>query len=310
MSKNFYDSFHEAVKRHSDKPALIFENQKMTYRELDQKTDVVAKALREQGVTEGDVLPILLNRSLDSVVAMIGILKSGAGFCNIDLEYPKERIDFICGELDPKIQVDSAFMDTLHQEIQPQDISTTDVLSDKNFTQEHQPLATAVVVYTSGSTGHPKGVILPKQAMNLSLEGGLCGMGSDETFLLVASLSFIGGIVYVLSPLATGLTLHLANDSLRKDGQQILDYLRKNKITMAFFPPQLARFILENGDGLLTALLTGSEKVVDLYSEKTRIFNLYGASETFGPMVSFEIDRPYMDGTPIGKAFPIGVPSM
>ena len=95
----------------------------------------------------------------------------------------------------------------------------------------------------------------------------------------------------------------MASDPICKDANRIIEYIRSNGVTMAFFPPQLARLIIEKGDGLLKVMLTGSDKVSGLYSEKTRIFNVYGASETFGPVTFFEVDKPYPELTPIGKAF-------
>ncbi|MCL2695216.1 MAG: amino acid adenylation domain-containing protein, partial [Clostridiales bacterium] len=291
MYTSFLELFGRVAADNPNKIALCYGQERLRYAALDEKSNRLARALCGAGVGRGDIVPIFLPRGVDAIAAMLGVLKAGAAFCNINTDYPQERIDFIRRDTGAKLVLDAAFLEQLPTMPQAEPTGNP-ALADP-----------AVVVYTSGSTGNPKGVLLPQSALALALGTDEYGQSPDDNFLLIASLSFIGGVIYALSPLAAGQTLHLAPEDVCKDARAILDYIRDHAITVAFFPPQLARVILAQGDGLLRVLLTGSEKVSGLYSEKTRIVNLYGASETCGPATFFELDKPYEQGAPIGRAY-------
>ncbi len=290
MHLSFLERFAQAVSCHPNKPAIFFDGEKLSYIELNRQSDLIAHVLCAKGIGRGDIVPILLARGVGAVAAMLGVLKAGAAICNIDTNYPRERVEYIIQDTCAKLLIDAPFMERIG--IMPQ-------TQGKGNTAPDDP---AVVVYTSGSTGNPKGVLLAHSALSAALNAYVYKDTPEEAFLLIASLSFIGGVLFTLAPLAMGQTLHLANDAVRKDVGRIIEYIHRHGITAAFFPPQLARAFLEQGDGLLPSFITGSEKVRSLYSAKTRIFNAYGTSETFGPFTCFEIDRAYPDGTPIGWA--------
>jgi len=282
--------FQSIVSGNPDKAAVVFDRERLSYSELDTRSNTIAGELYAKGIGKGDVVSIFLDRGVNAIVAMLGVLKSGAAFCNINLDYPQKRVAFILNDVKPKLIIDESFINQLG-------------VTQPKLKQNISPNDLAVVVYTSGSTGKPKGVLLPHRALDLSLEGMMCGCGSEDSFLLPSPLSFIGGIAYVLASLAAGITLHLTTEQVRRDVGLIIEYIQKHNVTAGFLPPRVARLFLERGDGLLRVIITGAEKVSFVYSKKTRIFNVYGASETFGPVTSFEINEIHENGIPIGKAF-------
>lgn len=119
----------------------------------------------------------------------------------------------------------------------------------------------------------------------------------------MASFSFIAVALEIFTPLTLGSTIHIAGDKLRKDAQALVEYVRQHGVTTSFFPPQMARIVLPQLEDQLSSMVVGSDRVVGLYSDKVRIFNGYGCSETCGPLTFFEIDRSYPDITPIGRAY-------
>ncbi|MCL2064263.1 MAG: AMP-binding protein [Candidatus Cloacimonetes bacterium] len=293
IDSTFLNRFKSSVIKYPEKIAVVFEEKNISYKEIDEISDKIALQLQTQGIGKGDIVPIILDRGYEAIAAMIAVIKTNAAFSNISIDYPKERIDFIVNDTSAKLIIDKVFWNKMKTSSKKSEI----------LYKQSLPSDPAVIVYTSGSTGKPKGVILSYKAMNMALAPNKLGLTESESFLLISSLSFIGGIVYALSPLGAGKTLHITNDSIRRDAHQIIEYIKKHKIVSAFFPPQMARLILELGDGLLDILITGSEKVRSLYSQKTKVMNSWGASETFGPVTAFEIDQPYPEGAPIGKPY-------
>lgn len=287
----FLNSFHEIVQTYSDKPALCFEGISMSYQQLDRESNRVGCALASFGVGSGDVIVIRLPRGLEAVTAMIGVLKAGAAICVVEEGYPQDRIDYIISDTRARVVIDSAFMAAL-----PQHAAEVKL-------PQAQPGDPAIIVYTSGSTGTPKGVVNPHRALSLAIRGDALCRTAQDTFLSVASFSFIAVTLEIFTPLTLGGTVHIAGDKLRKDAQALVKYVYQHGITSSFFPPQMARIALPQVEDQLSSMVVGSDRVIGLHSDKVRIFNLYGCSETCGPLMCFEIDRLYPDITPIGKPY-------
>ncbi len=283
--------FTTAIQDHArtklEKPALVFEGQSWTYAQLDAATDAVATQLRNQGIRPRDIVPVLLPRGLQVLAAAIGILKAGAAFAIINTAYPKDRIEFIVSDTGGIHPIDEAFM------------AACTGLSQYISDADNQPDDPALVVYTSGSTGKPKGVLNSWRALDLALEAAVCGRTQEDVFLSTASCSFVGIIVDALVALYLGATLHIATDAVRRDADALREYAVKHGITTTFIPPQLLAQVLSRGEVPMRSIMTGSEKVSMLYSDTTRLYCLYGASETCGPFTSFPIDKPYT-ATPCG----------
>ena len=287
----FLNSFHKIVQTYSDKPALCFEGISMSYQQLDRESNRVGCALASFGVGRGDIIVIRLPRGLEAVTAMIGVLKAGAAICVVEEGYPQDRIDYIISDTRARVVIDSAFMAAL-----PQHAAEVKL-------PQAQPGDPAIIVYTSGSTGNPKGVVNPHRALSLAIRGDALCRTAQDTFLSVASFSFIAVTLEIFTPLTLGGTVHIAGDKLRKDAQALVGYVHEHGVTTSFFPPQMARIVLPQVEDQLSSMVVGSDRVIGLHSDKIRIFNTYGCSETCGPLMCFEIDRSYPDITPIGKPY-------
>ncbi|MBE5782599.1 MAG: amino acid adenylation domain-containing protein [Clostridiales bacterium] len=284
----YLDLFEKSVQAYSTKPALCFEGAFMSYAQLDRESSRVACALAACGVGRGDIIVIRLPRGFEAVAAMIGVMKAGAAICVVEEGYPQDRIDFIISDTMAKIIIDGPFMASL-----PENIAM-----DLPKAQSNDP---AIVVYTSGSTGNPKGVVNPHRALSMAVRNSVLIRTAQDIFLSAASFSFIAVALEIFTPLTLGGTIHIAGDNLRRDAQALADYVCQHGITTAFFPPQMARIVLPQLEDQLLSMVVASERVVNLYSNRVRIFNLYGCSETCSTLTCFEINRSYPDGTPIGK---------
>ncbi|MGL4605905.1 MAG: amino acid adenylation domain-containing protein [Eubacteriaceae bacterium] len=272
------------------KTALVYGDLKITYKELYEKSHQLAAVLAFKGIGSGDIVAIKLPRSIMSIVAMIGCIKAGCAFANLELNYPKERLDYILSHCNPKLVIDVDFMENYEQ------------LPMAEYTEASKDDLGALV-YTSGSTGKPKGVMLSHdnlRAMVKNYAPELFGSEKDS-FLLMASTAFVAYIFFVLMALSKGMTLHLAETAVVKDTAILETYLKENGISVMFAPPRVAKLL--NLEKLpLNTLMVGSEKVHALdFPKKLNVINLYGLSETSGGITFYPHIQPLQEIIPIGK---------
>ena len=287
----FLDLFARTVREYADKPALVFAGTPISYAGLDDESSRIASCLMAGGIGRGDIVVIRLPRCREAVAAILGVMKSGAAVCVTEEGYPEERIDFVIRDTQARVVIDFNWLEQLPAAAKPVSFP------------EWQKDDPAIVVYTSGSTGNPKGVVNSQRALSLAVRGNTLGRTEHDTFLSVASFSFIAVVLEILTPLSLGGTIHIAGDNLRQDARALVDYIRQHGITTSFFPPQMARIILPQLENQLSSMVIGSDRVTNIYSDRVRLFNVYGSSETCGPLTSFQIDRAYPDVTPIGQAY-------
>lgn len=290
MSLTFVDQFKHIAGQFAEDTALAHHGSVTSYGALDKKSDRVAQKLVSEGRSGGEIVVISMQRCMDAVCAMIGVLKAGAAICFVSPDYPKERIRFIVEDTGANTIIDETWM---------QNLPADDFLCAVDI----HPDDPAIVVYTSGSTGNPKGVVNPHKSLSLALNGNILGRTRQDVFLSVASFAFIAVVLDIFTPLCLGAAVHIAEEAVRKDAARLVAFIRQNNITTGFIPPQMARQVLPLVENNLSSIVVGSDKVNGLYSEGVQAFNVYGASETCGPATKFLIDRMYAGSTPIGTAY-------
>ncbi|EGW51740.1 hypothetical protein HMPREF1022_01281 [Desulfovibrio sp. 6_1_46AFAA] len=275
------------------KTALVCGDHSMSFAQLEHKARRLASGLQTLGLERGSILPILLPRDLEVAVALLGAWKAGLAPCILDTGYPPDRLAAIRAQCGTKHLLDVGMLQRL-EALPPAPCAPL---------ANPAPTDPGLAVFTSGSTGRPKGVLLPHRALTLATQGNMTMLREDDQTLSTASHSFIAIMVDLVAPLALGATVHIAGDDIRRDAALIAAYVRCHGITAALLSPQMAAPFLELADDCLRCLFTGTERVRRLWSERTRIVNLYGASETCGPLASFRIDKAY-DNTPLGMPYP------
>lgn len=276
-----------------EKTALVCGSRTMSFAQLENDSNRLALGLRELGSEASPILPVLLPRGCDVAVALLAIWKAGLTACVLDAAYPPKRQAAIREQCGTDLLLDEALLDRLRARPAAADTAPLPVPA---------PEDPALAVFTSGSTGQPKGVLLPHRALSLAVQGNMTLLREDDTVLATASQAFIAIMLELIAPLALGATVHIAPDHIRKDVRLVADYIRQRNISVSSIPPQMAAPFLSMADGSLRCLLTGSERVRRLWSTRTAIVCLYGASETCGPVACFPIDRSY-ENTPLGKAY-------
>ena len=289
--KCIHQLFEEQVERSPDAIAVVFEEQQLTYRELNQRANQLARYLRKFGAGPEALVGLCIERSLDMIVGLLGILKAGGAYVPLDPEYPKERLAFMLEDTQPPVLLTRRRLlnrvpDYAGQRIcLDEDWDKIAQENEANFESGATAHNLAYVIYTSGSTGTPKGVLVEHQ--------GLCNLTDEQVqrfrvnpadrVLQFASLSFDASIFEIALALRAGARLYLCTLEALLVGSESKDFLSHHEITIAHLPPSVLATIPPAELPALTLVCVGGEacsaQLVRQWASGRRFFNLYGPTE-------------------------------
>jgi len=270
--------------------ALIAGDTRMSYRELDQRANALAHALRARGVAAGELVGLSCARDAHMLVALLGILKSGAGYVPLDPSFPQERLDFMAKDADLRLVVADAST-APHWDTGPVAVVHAHALAPQAAAPA--PLGSAedvaYVIYTSGSTGKPKGVRVPHRSV-ANLLGSLRttpGITAAHTTLAVTTLSFDIAVSEVIMPLTVGACVVVADKEQAMDGERLRALVERHDVRFIDATPSTWRLLLEAGwpgRADLLAVCTGEPLPADLAQQLLplvgQLWNGYGPTET------------------------------
>jgi amino acid adenylation domain-containing protein len=314
--RTLYQLFEAQVERTPERTAVQFEGKQFTYREVNQRANQLAHHLRTLGVGPTTLAGICLERSLEMVVGLLGILKAGAAYVPLDPAYPKERLAFMVEDAQLRVLVTAsgvterlpehtAMIVTLDSDAK--EISRQ---SDANLAAESAADDLAYVIYTSGSTGKPKGVQIPHRAVVnfLTSMGQEPGLTNRDVLLSVTTLSFDIAALEIFLPLVVGARLVLASRDVASDGRRLSELLAQSGATTMQATPATWRLLLEAGwpgNPQLKIFCGGEALDRDLANrllEKgAALWNLYGPTETTIWSASHRVECGSMGAVPIGR---------
>ena len=293
--KTIVDLFEEQVEKTPNNIAIVFEDQKLTYRELNEKANQLARYLIENGVTNNSIVGIMVPRSLEMIIAMFGILKSGAAYLPLDPTYPKNRIKYILKDSNVNLLLtkDSTIsLDNINET--NINISTSNIYnkySKHNLNNIFSSSNLAYVIYTSGSTGNPKGVSITHQNVNNFIKGVVSEIKFNDVIVSVTTICFDISVLESILPLQNGLTIIIANESEQTVPQLLNKLCIKNNVSMIQTTPSKFSLLISDEDSLeflknIKTIMLGGEpfpyklllKIRDLTNCK--IYNMYGPTET------------------------------
>ena len=329
--KTIIDQFDECVRDYSGKPAVINNQESLSYSELGKKADQIAHYLIEQHqVCKGDIICMATERSIEAIVAMIGIMKTGAIYLPVDSHHPRERIEYILNNSGAKVLITDnpefnrltdkvILLDSIVQSVESREsekvrkyegeISSSHLLT---LSPSLSPKDLAYIIYTSGSTGMPKGVMIEHGSfMNMFVNMvGKFGVTETDRVLQFASLGFDAAVFEIFQALLTGAALVIAEKEIIQNPTSFIRYMDDKKVTVATIPPAYLSALDKPEFPHLHTLITAGEKAipsdVNHYKRFKRFINAYGPTEA-SVCASYYIaekDKDYEEYIPIGKTVP------
>ncbi|EPH46597.1 non-ribosomal peptide synthetase [Streptomyces aurantiacus] len=273
----------ETVRRQAhqtpDAPAVIAGETTLTYGQLDARANRLANWLIEHGVRPESLVAVQLPRSADLLVALLAVLKAGAAYIPIDPDHPRSRIDYILGDSRPALVLDAPTLAgadlTAHAPSAP----------DVRLTPHHS----AYVIYTSGSTGNPKGVAIPRGALDnfLATMGRRVPLTPADRWLAVTTVSFDIAALELYLPLLCGAAVVLADKDTVTDPAAVVALMRRHEVTAVQATPAFWQMLVTHEPHAAKGLrvLVGGEALParlagQLADQAGEVLNVYGPTET------------------------------
>ncbi|MEG3162969.1 AMP-binding protein, partial [Sphingomonas sp. LB2R24] len=317
--------FEAQAARAPDATAVVFGDLTLSYGELNERSNQLARILIARGVGPERVIALAVPRSLDMVVGLFGILKSGAAYLPLDHDYPIERLQFMVADAAPDCLVstsmaanfvsdtlDCIWLDALETKAALQGEAGTD-LTDEDRASPLRTCNPAYVIYTSGSTGRPKGVVTSHRSIvnRLDWMQSIYRLDEGDSVVQKTPISFDVSVWELLLPLVVGARLVVSQPGSHRDQTYLVDLIKREKVTIAHFVPSMLGLILDNwssGDfGSLREIICSGETLpVDIrnslvFHTGIKLSNLYGPTEA-AIDVTYWLDSGEEQGTvPIGR---------
>ena len=318
------DLFQQRADSAPEAIAVVSGGEQLTYRELDQRTNQLARYLGEQGAGPNALVGICIERGIEMIVGILGILKAGAAYLPMDPQYPKARIAHMVADSGTKILLTSS---TCAKQLPKQEHTEKLILdtqwkdkvqkrSTKRMERAAGPESTAYVIYTSGSTGTPKGAINSHRAIfnRIMWTQGNYRLGKRDVVLQKTSFGFDVSVWELIWPLTAGARLLFARQGAQADVPYLKELIDKGKVTTMHFVPSMLTAFLEGsqkGDhrSLKRVLCSGealSMENVRNFRERfpdLRLDNLYGPTEAAIDVTSWTVPKEVrgLGTVPIGR---------
>ena len=320
-SKTIVDLFEEEVSKVPGNNAIVFEGEKLSYQELNERSNQLANYLKKKKVTEGSMIPISIERGSNMMIGILGILKAGCAYVPIDPAYPEDRIKFMLEDTAADVIISSSASIKKLPNLPGVDIIELDtdwqVISleaKDNIAANILPDTLAYVIYTSGSTGRPKGVLVTHQnVVSLVKETDYVSFNDQNILLSTGSSSFDATTFEYWGMLLNGGQLILCPESKLLDHELLKNEIETKEVNIMWFTSSWFNQLVETDISLfekLKTILVGGEKLSQKHIEKLRktypsieIINGYGPTENTTFSLTYNIKN-----TSDNASIPIGRP--
>lgn len=317
--KTIHNFFQQQVKKNPDKVAIIYRQHRISYHSLNILSDTLASYLQKKGAHSGQPIAFFLPRSPDAIIAMLAILKTGGAYVPIDTNYPAERISLMLQDCDPVlILTSSSYAKHLPETNIPRILVNAPLpeTSTKSLLPEISQNDPAYILYTSGTTGKPKGVIIPHRAViRLIHDQDYIKFGPDKTFLQLSSLSFDAATFEIWGALLHGGTCLLYPDNNLPDPNTLQQLIKTENVSTIWLTTTLFNTLITTAPDSLKGvneILVGGEALSVFHIREaqkklpdTTLINGYGPTEN----TTFTTYYPIPSNLPADcTSIPIGKP--
>lgn len=295
--KTIHRWFEEQAEITPHETAIVFEDKKLTYGELNVRANKLANGLRKMGVGANATVGLMVCRSSEMIIGIIGILKAGGAYMPIDTEFPSERIKYMLEDSGTRLLLTQKqfFEKVANTSVQIIDIEEEGVYvgDGSNIEPINTSSNLAYVMYTSGSTGRPKGVMIEHKSVSNFIEAmrNVIDYSGGKTAIAVTSVSFDVSVNDAIIPIVSGLKLIMANEEQQKNPEQLCSLIVENNVQMIVTTPSRIKLLLgsknrEKCFSCLSEIMIGGEafpkQLFKQLNELTmaKIYNMYGPTET------------------------------
>ncbi|KEO82732.1 non-ribosomal peptide synthetase [Tumebacillus flagellatus] len=314
-----------------DHAAVTYSSQEVSYRELNERANRLAHVLRGHGVGKSEPVAILLERSVEMVVSLLGVLKAGAAFVPLDPNYPPDRLAMILDEVAPRFAITSA---ALQESIEFPESARVLPVSDWDDRRDvsvenpeliQEPEDLNYMYYTSGSTGRPKGVMGCHKSLAHFIRWEIeeFGITANDRVSQFAALSFDASLRDLFVPLCSGGTVCLPERETVQDREKLVNWIEAERLTVVHCVPSVFRQLLAELEKTepsaraakfphLRCILMAGEVLdvkhvrqwMEIFGTRIQLVNLYGSTETTMIKLFHRIEKLPPEGKPIpvGKA--------
>lgn len=311
--RTIVDSFSEAAKKNPACTAVICGDVFLSYRDLDQQTDQLAKRLIDHGVGCESIVPVFIDNGLYHVLGMIAVMKAGAIYLPIDIQYPTERVkymleDAMCtvvlslqavrSEIPSGGKYRIICVDDKHEPLN----GTSDISANRFFPS---PQHGAYIIYTSGSTGKPKGVVVEHAQIYAYMQDVYNRFNLEEcgSYGMLGTFSADAGLTAIFAALCFGKSLNIVNVKHFSGFDDLARYFKKFPVDCYKITPSFLEFLMgnNNADEILPKrkLILGGEasswmlvdKLLKMLPADCKLYNHYGPTETTVGVITYEFSR-------------------
>lgn len=318
LDATVYELVSEQMARFPDKPAICFKDTSITYAQLNERVKGLAGYLQEQEIASSEsVIGIYLDRSIESVIAMLAVVYAGGSYLTLGTHLPAKRVAYMTSNSNCKYVIsDSTNYANLPDDLEYIKVNEQGVWHEPKISSESK----LYTIYTSGSTGNPKGVMVTHRNV-INLIYGLNDIiyskyDGDLSLGLLSSFDFDASVQHLYGALMLGHTLHIAPDEIRADSDALVDFFENSEVQISDGTPTHLRLLMESEKSLPNTLkhflIAGEVLPISLLRTFTKqnnikVTNLYGPTETCVDSTYFDIipeELTKYDSVPIGRPLP------
>lgn len=310
-----HEIFQKQVLETPNNVAVVYGGEKLSYQELEEKSNQLANYLQTLGVKEENLVGVYLERSINLIIALLAIFKAGAVYLPLDPSYPPERLSYIISDSKAPIVITSenlvvnlAIAKTTIVSLE-KEASLIEKESLKSPVSKICSDNLAYAIYTSGSTGLPKGTLLAHRGLSSLITTQIAHFQIKPTSRLLQTLSITGdaSLWEIFAALLSGGSLYLASKDQTLPGEEFVDLLNENKITILCPAIRALSAVPEREIPTLETILAGGEtcppELINKWAKNHNLYNCYGPTEATVTTTYFKCEVGMNKTPPIGKPF-------